>query len=142
MGDIINTVLDLSSEKFKTSGIELIIDKYDIQEPLNCRPVQIAQVILNLLMNSYDAVENLREKWVKVSINQKENSLVISITDSGTGIPVSIRNQIMLPFFTTKSTGAGIGLSTSKMILEDHKAELNYDDTCSNTKFDLIFKRS
>jgi C4-dicarboxylate-specific signal transduction histidine kinase len=141
--DIINSVLDIFSDKFKVSGIQLNVANTTPEMIISCRPSQITQVILNLLMNSHDAIENCEIKWVEIKFYIDNKNITISVTDSGLGISPEIQDKIMQPFFTTKSAekGVGLGLSTSKLILQDHRGDLILDKNSPNTKFDIIFKR-
>ncbi|MDO9182625.1 MAG: ATP-binding protein [Bacteriovorax sp.] len=104
---------------------------------LECMPVQISQVLLNLLNNAADAIETKAEKWIAVKIKDKEHLIEISITDSGTGMEPQIAEKIMEPFFTTKEVGrgTGLGLSISKGIIEYHKGSFVLDTQSNNTSF-------
>lgn len=100
--------------------------------------MQLSQVILNLIYNSKEAIQNFEEKWIKISTQRSFDNLIeIRITDSGKGIPKNIVDQMMNPFFTTKTdqNGKGLGLSISKGIIESLSGALYYDDTCKNTRF-------
>lgn len=141
--EILTDTLELCSERFKKGGIELILGDFG-NDSLPCRAVQISQVILNLLNNSYDAVQALAEKWVKIDVVNTGSSIQIQITDSGTGIPPQIVDKLMQPFFTTKEVGkgTGLGLSISKGIAEDHGGRLFVDSTCKNTRFIFELKKA
>lgn len=122
---ILNDTLGLCAERFKTSGVELRISKIPPIE-IECRGIQISQVLINLLNNSFDAVRNQNEKWVEVVIKaQNDNWLTIKVTDSGPGISIEIQDKIMEPFFTTKDIGkgTGLGLSITKGLIEDHNGK-------------------
>jgi signal transduction histidine kinase len=88
--------------------------------------VQIQQVMMNLIMNSIDAmkdVDRTRELAVR-SHRGKDQYLTISVTDSGVGLPSEQANQIFDAFFTTKSHGLGLGLRISRSIVESHGGRL------------------
>lgn len=95
------------------------------------------QVILNLLNNSYDALESLNEKWIEIKLQKNNNKIVISVTDSGEGIPNNISHKIFEPFFTTKEIGKGpgLGLCISKGIIEGYKGNLYLDKSSFNKCF-------
>ena len=71
------------------------------------------------------------------------DDLIISVCDSGNGIPKENIKKIFQPFFTTSKVGhgTGIGLSISKTLALANNGDLNYDETASNTKFDLILHK-
>jgi len=143
VSEIINDTLDLCSERFKNSGIQLINQNVNGELFLNCISYQIVQVLVNLLNNAYDAVENLEKKWVKINIQDSSNALEISVTDSGEGIPENVAKNLFQPFFSTKRVrfGTGLGLSVSKSILIKHGGDLNLDISSPNTCFKLTFPK-
>jgi PAS domain S-box-containing protein len=137
---ILEDALSFCSEKFKNYGIELIINNNtDIR--FKCRPLQITQVILSLLNNSFDAVKDLKEKWIKISAFEESNRLRIRISDSGPELSAAIISKLMTPFFTTKMKGTGLGLNSSRGIIEDHGGKLFYDSSDFNTCFVIEFPR-
>ena len=91
---------------------------------------QIEQVLINLLKNAQEAVENdvqqssdnAKEPRVRLSTHLSDNkrNFIISITDNGKGILPEVLNRIFVPFFTTKTSGSGIGLSICKQIVTLH----------------------
>lgn len=140
MRDLIERVLELSRERFRMHSIRLICAPIDPQLQVLCREVQIAQVVMNLLQNAFDAVaENPGEKWVAVDVSTRDDSVVVSVTDSGPGVPPPIRARIMEPFFTTKPVGkgTGLGLSLSRSIAAGHGGELTLGEQNGHTCFSL-----
>jgi len=79
----------------------------------------IKQVILNLIINAIQARKGITG-LIEISTLQREGSVIILIKDHGTGVEESIRERIFQPFYTTKSDGSGIGLSTSRHIINQH----------------------
>lgn len=99
---------------------------------LQCQPLsiemkgdksQLSQVFLNLLKNSMQALEEKIDGKIDITVQQGDR-LQIDISDNGAGIPYDIQEQIFIPFFTTKSTGTGIGLSLCKQIIRQHEGHL------------------
>lgn len=136
LNSLITNVLNLCTEKFTQNQIKLELGSIP-KLSIECRNVQIEQVLLNLLNNAYDAVAVLAEKWVRVDVKTLGEKVQISVTDSGCGIPPDIIEKLMQPFFTTKEVGkgTGLGLSISKGIIENHHGSLHYDASSSNTRF-------
>lgn len=139
---IFEAVMNLCAERFKTTGVELRLELPE-RERVRAREVQIEQVLVNLLNNSYDAVRPLPEKWVRLSARVEADTIEISVTDSGPGIRPEIREKIMQPFFTTKEIGkgTGLGLSLSQGIIEEHGGRLFYDASEKNTCFRFTLSR-
>ncbi|MGZ3686687.1 MAG: sensor histidine kinase, partial [Bdellovibrionota bacterium] len=133
---ITEDVLEVCRERFRSRRI--LMHVYLSPElKVECRPAQIAQVLLNLLGNAYDAVENLPERWIRVAAGEAEEHIEIEIIDSGKGIAPAVSARLMEPFFTTKEVGrgTGLGLSISKGIVEQHQGTLSYDAASPNTRF-------
>jgi signal transduction histidine kinase len=88
--------------------------------------VQLQQVLMNLIMNSIDAmkdVDDTRELAIK-SQRAENEEVVVSVTDSGVGLPPQQAEQIFNAFFTTKPQGTGMGLRISRSIIESHGGRL------------------
>jgi C4-dicarboxylate-specific signal transduction histidine kinase len=136
--DIVTETLDYCQERFKNKGVDLSVSKIP-EVQLECRPAQISQVILNLLNNSFDAVESQKDKSIGINLVSQNDKLEIQVWDSGTRISESILTKLMQPFFTTKQVGkgTGLGLSISKGIAEDHQGSLTYDRNSLKTQFIL-----
>lgn len=83
---------------------------------------QIEQVLINLLKNAQEAVEKEEIPYVRLTTHLSSNKrdFIISITDNGKGILPEVMERIFVPFFTTKTSGSGIGLSICKQIVTLH----------------------
>lgn len=134
---IIEDTMIFCSERFKNHGVMFVPSFDDQNIKVYCRGVQLSQVLLNLLNNSFDAIENLPMKWIKLHVRNEITKVVITITDSGTGIPMELDDKIFQPFFTTKEPGrgTGLGLSLSRKIVNDHGGQLYLDRSSFHTQF-------
>jgi PAS domain S-box-containing protein len=142
LSDIIKEALILTDAKSKRHGTPIEVD-IPVAAPIYCDEVEIEQVLINLFNNAVDAVKNVPEKWVKVSLCEDGEALVLRVTDSGPGIPENVRNKLFEPFFTTKRVGegTGLGLSITKGILDEHKATITVLSDTPNTCFELRFPK-
>ena len=142
IGQLIDNVLDLCSERFKSRGVILKLS-LDSNFKLKCRTAEVVQVLLNILYNSYEAIYRTENPWIEINAFQTEDRSVITITDSGQGIKAEIAQKMMEPFFTTKEVGegTGLGLSISKGIIEQHKGQLWFDASSPNTRFVIEFPK-
>ncbi len=124
---IVQDTLELCAERFRVSRVALRVGKI-APAHIECRPTEIAQVLLNLLNNSYDAVVDSQNAWVEVEVTEEKTEVWFKITDSGVGIDPEVAERMMDPFFTTKEVGkgTGLGLSISKGIVESHGGSLEY----------------
>lgn len=118
-------------------GIRLILDVPDGDFELLGRPAQLGQVLLNLVNNSVDAVQRLEEKWIRIELKREEAFYLNRVTDSGDGIPEQHLSKIMTPFYTTKKTGTGLGLSLSSAIVRQAGGTLTVDASSANTCFEV-----
>lgn len=136
---ILDDTLLLCSEKLKVRGIELKITNEAGSALIDCAPEQISQILLNLLNNAVDALETSAVKRITLSSSIVDSQLVVSVADSGPGIPLELRNKLMQPFFTTKAVGkgTGLGLSISKGIANSHGGILSFDPEAAETCFVL-----
>ena len=88
--------------------------------------VQLQQVLMNLMMNSIDAMKNVdgtRELTVQLQ-RDEDNQVLISVSDTGMGLPPQQADKIFNAFFTTKTHGTGLGLRISRSIVESHDGRL------------------
>lgn len=142
VNEIIEMTLELCQERFKDNGIDIRLELLPLAE-IECREVQIVQVLVNLLNNSLDAIQSLPTKWIKIVVFEKENSIGIQVIDSGLGIKEEVVERMMLPFYTTKDVGkgTGLGLSISKGIVESHQGKFYYKREDGHTSFVIELKK-
>jgi len=137
LNKIVEETLDICLERINNNGTAVNVE-YLSNEPLVlCRPVEISQVLLNLINNSFQASSNFDHPWIKIQLKELDDMYRISVSDSGVGISPMVRKKIFQPFFTTKEvgTGTGLGLSISRGIIEGHNGRLYYQDDSANTTF-------
>ncbi len=134
---ILDETLEFCRTRFYNHGVEIDVTPVDPDLEIECRVIEIQQVLLNLLNNAFDAVQTLPKKWIRVAVEEKDSTIEFRVTDSGTGIPTKVAAHIMKPFFTTKEVnkGTGLGLSISSEIIKSHKGELFLDNSQPNTTF-------
>lgn len=87
------------------------------------------RVFNNLVKNAIQAIPADRKGTVEVAIKVVENQYIISISDNGTGIDEEKQQKIFVPYFTTKSTGTGLGLAMVKQIIENHRGKIYFTTT-------------
>jgi signal transduction histidine kinase len=102
-----------------------------------CRPQILSQVLFSLVQNSQEALAELSEKWIKISVRQLGEAVEFSVTDSGRGVPDAVRERLFMPFYTTKEVGDGYGLGlvncASAIALQG--GQLEYVASAKNTTF-------
>jgi len=137
LATIIGGTVELCQERFRLNNIHIETEMPDPALVIECRPAQIGQVLLNLLNNSFDAVKDSPEKWIRLTVADGEEWVEIAVVDSGSGLSEGIADRLFVPFVTTKSEqhGLGLGLSISHAIVEAHHGEIANDAGCDHTRF-------
>ncbi len=92
---------------------------------LNADYSQVEQVMINLIRNSFEALCGKQNPVIKLDAFTDNESIIVRISDNGTGIPEDIIEDVFIPFYTTKENGSGIGLSLSKQIMQNHKGTIS-----------------
>ena len=93
---------------------------------LTADPEQIEQVLINLILNSKQALAGKQDPRIEILANQdKRGRIILSVIDNGVGIPKEVHDKIFVPFFTTKKNGTGIGLSLSQQIMRLHRGTIS-----------------
>ena len=124
---LVAEVLALTQGEFDAHQIVMRNDMKDGLPQVRAAPVQLQQVMLNLIMNAVEAMSGItgRERRLTVASGlDEEDNVVISIADTGSGVDASHLQRIFEPFFTTKSKGMGLGLAISRSIVEAHGGRL------------------
>jgi len=121
LSNLANTVLVLLRVDIRKDGVR-VETQLDEQLPdVVGDPVQLQQVILNLVVNAADAMRAVQPRVLKVQTNRSPSGMVhVAIEDTGTGISAPDRDRIFNPLFTTKAAGMGMGLSICRSIIENH----------------------
>ena len=129
----INTLLEniILLVRNQTSFRNIVIEKHlsrDIPEVL-VDPDQIQQVFVNIILNAAEAMTKGGELTIASAVSARGDNLVITIADTGPGIPEEVRERIFDPFYTTKEHGTGLGLSISYGIVEQHGGIINVESS-------------
>ncbi|EJP95390.1 ATP-binding protein [Bacillus cereus] len=97
---------------------------------------ELVQVFLNLFQNAIDA-RGERPLSIQISSYRLDNFVRITFTDNGTGVPPAIQEYIFDPFFSTKDSGTGLGLSVTKKIIQNHNGTLKMSSNQNGTTFTI-----
>lgn len=115
----------LHSQALSTHNITLSLE-LDADQPVIADPVQIQQLVFNLIANAMEAIaaHPAVEGALRVSSRSLRDGVQVSVEDNGPGIPVEVRQQIFDAFYTTKASGLGMGLTICRSVVEAHKGNL------------------
>ena len=123
---LIEDIIERELPLIKSNKIKFDADLIDDEIYINGDYNRLAQVLINIIKNSVEAMENKDYKLLSIKEVIKENYVNIIIKDSGVGINKRIMNMIKEPFYTTKNRGTGLGVSLSDEIIKAHTGTLEY----------------
>ncbi len=124
---LVQETTELLSREAAQNGVTLRVQLSEQVPALYCDPNQVKQVIINLLLNAFDATNGKGEVMIKTE--KQGAKAVISVTDNGSGIAPDVLGEIFNPFFTTKTRGTGLGLAISKSIVNEHGGDIIVEST-------------
>ena len=127
-------VLRMVENDLHVHGVSISAELQEDVPQVRADPVQLQQVILNLVRNAIDAIAigPATMKAIRLITTYDGKSVVsLRVQDTGPGIATENETQIFDPFFTTKISGMGLGLSISRRIIEDHGGDLRLTETSS-----------
>ena len=123
--DLFENLNKLMQPTLEQKRIELEIILKDPELMVQVDPNLVEQVLINLLVNAMEAVKDRPEPRITLFAATLANSrIILKISDNGTGIPEELMDKIFIPFFSTKKSGSGIGLSLCKQIMMLHKGNI------------------
>ena len=128
---IVSEVADLCRSEAEQYGVQLKLDLSEAVERVEVDCIQIEQVVLNLVRNGIEAMQQNDEgvpRTLVVSTRQQSHEVVISVRDTGPGVPAPAVRRIFDAFYSTKPAGMGIGLAISRSIAEAHGGRLWLDE--------------
>jgi len=108
--------------------VPLALEVAPAELALDADPDLLAQVAINLLRNAAQALDGRPEPRVAFRLLGEGGRVRIEVSDNGPGIPHGLRQDIFLPFFTTRATGTGVGLNLARQIVVAHGGAIDIDD--------------
>lgn len=124
-GDLLKRISTLYKPEIEGKKINLSITYTGKPEKFRGDPDLLEQVMINLIRNAAEAVEGRSDPWINLIIEENPGYQVrIKVEDNGQGMSRETLDKIFVPFFSTKSSGTGIGLSLSRQIIMMHKGSI------------------
>lgn len=127
LGPLVDDTLELTSVGTNSEGIATSVDLPENLPSIEADPVQVQQILVNLLRNAFEAVRGSTNPRVVIRAAYSAESVAVSIEDSGPGIPQEVHERLFKAFSTSKRTGMGLGLSISRSIAQNHGGDLTVD---------------
>jgi C4-dicarboxylate-specific signal transduction histidine kinase len=137
INEVIQEVIVLLRNELSRNRVSLRTDLASDLSRVPGDPVQLQQVLVNLVMNGVEAMRACSDttRELRVSSAQNLEAVLVRVEDSGPGIEPELTDQIFEPFFTTKAEGIGMGLSISRSIVESHGGHLSLLPTSQGALF-------
>ncbi len=131
---LVREVLRMVENDLRVHGVSVSTEFQEDVPQVRADPIQLQQVILNLVKNAVDAIAigPTTIKAIRLTTTFDGKSVVsLYVQDTGPGVTLDNETQVFDPFFTTKASGMGLGLSISRRIIEDHGGNLRLTETTS-----------
>ena len=125
--EMIAECLDLVTLGDTRNGILISADLSEELPDINVDPVQIQQVLVNLVRNAFEAVSKVDDKRVRITAEQDDQDVIIRVLDSGGGVPPEVVPSLFRAFSGSKRRGLGLGLTISRSIAQNHGGDLSVD---------------
>ena len=138
INSIITSIVDTFQDEFKKYNIQIEKRLDEQLPPLQGDERFLRQAFINIIVNSKQAMlEN--GGILCISTMREENAVVVLISDSGDGIPHDILNKIFEPYFTTKDSGTGLGLTMTYKVIKEHGGDIHvYSDLGKGASFKIL----
>lgn len=144
LNDVVRATLGFLKMQLKHRNIETLIVLDRTLPAIWGNSIQLQQVLLNLMLNTRDAMTNSPKKELAITTLKSRKNVIVSIKDTGCGIPEENKHRIFEPFFSTKPIGEGIGLglSVSYGIIKHHGGEIKFESEVGfGTTFNVVLPR-
>jgi two-component system nitrogen regulation sensor histidine kinase NtrY len=138
--DLIDHVSQLMRVELKKTKVNFVTSCESEYITIQADEEMIEQVLINLVKNAVEALADQPDGRVELNGKYEDNAVIIEVIDNGPGIIKEAMTKIFVPFFTTKKTGSGIGLSLSRQIMQMHNGTLSvHSEPNVRTEFVLRF---
>ena len=129
LDEAIRNALDVAAPRARTAGAQTIVVPGEPVPPVQAVAVRIEQVLVNLIVNAYDAVDGRDAACVEIARSCADGIVTVAIADNGPGIAPEHRERIKEPFFSTKLSGEGmgLGLSISTAISQEYGGNISFE---------------
>jgi PAS domain S-box-containing protein len=137
---VIQEVITLLRNELTRNHVSLRTDFASNLAPVSGDPVQLQQVLINLVVNAIEAMRLYPDRTRELRIRSAKNAhgILVQVQDSGPGIKPELVDGIFEPFFTTKAEGIGMGLAISRSIIESHGGQLSLVSASRGALFQFI----
>jgi C4-dicarboxylate-specific signal transduction histidine kinase len=129
MSDLIEEIRPVLNSLGRYNNATMHFDSRGIVPDVRVNRLRIQNVLLALVQNAIDASAQIPgERLIRIDVSAEKYTVETGITDSGPGVPADQTEQLFRPFFTTKAQGTGLGLATSRTIVESHEGTIGFQN--------------
>jgi C4-dicarboxylate-specific signal transduction histidine kinase len=131
INDVVNEVISLVQHELLSHRVALRLELAPALPPVVADRIQLQQVILNLLINGIEAMQPIKDRPRELVIQTRQDEtrqVLITVSDCGVGVAAENADRLFDAFFTTKSSGMGMGLSICRSIVDAHGGRLSASD--------------
>ncbi len=128
LSDVVDSAITLLKQRLESYRVQVEVKRSERMPEIWADPEQLKEVIVNLMLNSCDAMVNgglITVQEGKGQVASVGQVAYLKISDNGPGIPSSVQDKIFQPFFSTKEEGTGLGLSIVSRIVEEHGGHIH-----------------
>jgi signal transduction histidine kinase len=132
LSELLQNVIERCQPQIRQSQIEVSFQDEAELPHLQVDRQRLEQVFTNLVINATQAMPHGGQLWLEMRLNRDQNGempqeVIITVADTGPGIPTETHRRIFEPFFTTKIRGTGLGLPVARRIIEEHRGTINIE---------------
>lgn len=142
LADVIDGVRLLVADRFRSAGVRLSLPRPDPAIHVRAGRVRLEQVLVNLLHNALEAVADQADGWVDVTLADRGERLWLDVRDSGSGIVEALRDDLFMPFATSKPGGLGLGLHIARDIMVEFGGALDLVPDDPHTLFRMTLVKA
>ena len=143
LAQVIDGAIDFSlvRDRHKDVDVEVLLETGPCRVSVD--PIQVQQVLLNLIRNSAEAMAGRQNKRIEVVARAIGGKMVeVRVSDTGPGLPPNVARHVFEPFNTTKTDGMGVGLAICRTIIESHGGTIRYFAGASGANFVFTLRRA
>jgi signal transduction histidine kinase len=138
--ELLDEMAMLHKKELADNGVTIDVSVYPVEMKVDADKTMIEQVLINLIKNAIQAFDRVDNKNIRLVAFINDGKPVITVKDDGNGIEPEALEKIFIPFFSTKKTGSGIGLSLSRQIMRQHGGQITVKSKLGEgTEFSLRF---
>jgi two-component system, NtrC family, nitrogen regulation sensor histidine kinase NtrY len=123
----LNELLERIGELYLNENIKVLIEKTAEKMIVYADRNQLLRMFTNIMENAVQSIPEGRNGEISVTAQHDDDTVMVSFTDNGRGIPDDVAEKIFQPYFTTKSSGTGLGLAMTKKIIEFWKGSIWFE---------------